>query len=40
VSQGISQSEVDAWAADLRAFGIRGDYFFSVNEYIFTADKP
>jgi arsenite methyltransferase len=40
VTQGVSQSEVDAWADDLRAVGARGDYFFSVNEYIFTADKP
>jgi hypothetical protein len=40
VPQGISQSEADAWAADLRTLGISGDYFFSLNEYIFTADKP
>jgi len=40
VSQGISQSEADAWADDLRALGSGGDYFFSLNEYIFTAAKP
>jgi SAM-dependent methyltransferase len=40
VSQGISQSEADAWADDLRALGSSGDYFFNHNEYIFTADKP
>src|SRR5262245_50410876 len=40
VSQGISQSEADAWAGDLRALGSGGDYFFSLNEYIFTAAKP
>jgi hypothetical protein len=40
VSQGIAQSEADAWADDLRALGSRGDYFFSANEYIFTAAKP
>jgi arsenite methyltransferase len=39
VSQGISQSEADAWAEDLRALDARGEYFFSANEYIFTADK-
>jgi ubiquinone/menaquinone biosynthesis C-methylase UbiE len=39
VSQGVPQSEADAWADDLRALGSRGDYFFSSNEYIFTADK-
>src|SRR5262249_45041171 len=36
VSQGVSQSEADAWAEELRALGSSGDYFFSVNEYIFT----
>jgi len=40
VSQGISQSEADAWAGDPRALGSSGDYFFNHNEYIFTADKP
>ena len=40
VTQGVSQSEADAWADDLRAVGARGNYFFSLNEYIFTADKP
>jgi len=39
VSQGVSQSEADAWADDLRALGSSGDYFSSSNEYIFTADK-
>jgi arsenite methyltransferase len=39
VSQGVSQDEADAWADDLRALGSRGTYFFSLNEYIFTADK-
>jgi arsenite methyltransferase len=40
VSQGVSQHEADAWADDLRALGSCGEYFFSSNEYIFTADKP
>jgi SAM-dependent methyltransferase len=39
VSHGISQSEADAWADDLPALGASGEYFFSANEYIFTADK-
>ena len=39
VSQGISQDEADAWASELRGLGGKGQYFFSVNEYIFTADK-
>jgi hypothetical protein len=40
VSQGVSQSEADAWADDIRALGSSGDYIFNHNEYIFTADKP
>jgi ubiquinone/menaquinone biosynthesis C-methylase UbiE len=40
VSQGVSQSEADAWADELRALGSSGEYFFSANEYIFTAEKP
>jgi hypothetical protein len=40
VSQGVSQREADAWADELRALGSSGDYFFSSNEYLFTAEKP
>ena len=40
VSQGVSQSEADAWADDLKALGSAGNYFCSWTEYIFTADKP
>jgi ubiquinone/menaquinone biosynthesis C-methylase UbiE len=40
VSQGISQGETDAWAEGLRKLGSSGDYFYSSNEYIFTADRP
>lgn len=40
VSQGVSQTEVDAWADDLTALASSGSYFYSSNEYIFTADKP
>jgi SAM-dependent methyltransferase len=39
-SQGIPESEATAWADDLRDLGSSGDYFFSSNEYIFTAIKP
>jgi arsenite methyltransferase len=39
VSQGVSQREANAWAEDLRALGSGGTYFFSLNEYIFTAVK-
>jgi len=40
VSQGVSQAEVDAWAEELPNLGSSGDYFFSSNEYMFTADRP
>ncbi len=40
VSQGVSQVEADAWAAELPNLGSTGDYFFSSNEYILTAQKP
>lgn len=39
-SQGISAEEAVAWKADLENLGNAGDYFFSSNEYIFTARKP
>jgi len=34
---GITREEADAWLADL--IGLREDYFFSVNRYLFTAVK-
>lgn len=40
VSQGTPEGEAAAWANDLRELGATGHYFFSSNEYIFTADKP
>lgn len=38
--QGVTQEEADAWAEDLRKLGERGEYFFSINVYIFLAVKP
>ncbi len=40
VSQGMAEDEAEAWAADLRGLGSSGEYFFSLNEYIFTGEKP
>ncbi len=37
---GISEAEADAWAADLRELGEAGEYFFSVNRYLFQVIKP
>jgi len=37
---GVAAEEVQAWAADLRELASRGEYFFSVNRYLFLATKP
>ena len=39
-SQGLEQDEVQAWQQDLVQLAQQGAYFFSSNEYIFTAEKP
>ncbi len=33
----LDAGTVEAWAADLRALGARGEYFFSLNRYLFAA---
>lgn len=38
--QGIGKDEADAWANDLRDMGARGEFFFSINRYLFQAVKP
>jgi len=40
VTRGIDKDEADRWARDLRQYGERGDYFFSLNRYLFVARKP
>jgi arsenite methyltransferase len=37
---GITQDDVDAWAAELQALGEAGEYFFSLNRYLFQVIKP
>jgi len=37
---GIDPTEAGAWAADLRGRTGEGDYFFSVNRYLFRARRP
>ena len=37
---GVSQAEADAWMQDLRRAAENGEYFFSLNRYLFVADKP
>ncbi|HEX5634521.1 MAG TPA: methyltransferase domain-containing protein [Gemmatimonadales bacterium] len=38
--RGVTPAEADAWAEDLRELGRRGEYFFSLNQYVFLATKP
>ncbi|MCH8953472.1 MAG: methyltransferase domain-containing protein [Proteobacteria bacterium] len=37
--QGVSAEEADAWAEDLHDLGRAGKYFFSLNRYLFAAEK-
>jgi len=37
---GIDPTEAAAWAAELRSRAAEGDYFFSVNRYLFRARRP
>lgn len=37
--QGISKETVDAWASELRTLESQGDYFFSLNRYVFISNK-
>ena len=36
----VPREEADAWVADLEALGQRGEYFFSLNRYLFCVSKP
>jgi len=37
--QAITADEVEAWTRDLEQVGREGDYFFSLNRYLFLAEK-
>ena len=37
---GITRDEAEAWAQEVRRFGDRGEYFFSLNRYLFLAQRP
>ena len=37
---GLTEEDASAWAADLRRLGDAGEYFFSVNRYLFIVVKP
>lgn len=36
---GVSQSDADAWFAEFAALSGEGNFFFSLNRYLFVADK-
>jgi hypothetical protein len=37
---GVTQEEADAWLAEFSELGEQGRFFFSLNRYLFVADKP
>jgi arsenite methyltransferase len=38
--KGVTQNEADAWLAEFTELGKEGRFFFSLNRYLFVADKP
>jgi len=40
IRQGVPAAEAEAWAADLRGRTADGDYFFSLNRFLFVATRP
>ena len=38
--QGVTEEEALAWLEDLRRTGERGEYFFSLNQYLYLVVKP
>jgi hypothetical protein len=38
--RGVSQDEANAWLAEFTVLGNEGKFFFSLNRYLFIADKP
>lgn len=36
----ITRAEAEAWASELSGLGESGDYFFSLNRYLFLVRKP
>jgi arsenite methyltransferase len=39
-SLGASEEDVEAWAAEQRELGERGEFYFSVTQFCFTAKRP
>ncbi|MGH7318798.1 MAG: methyltransferase domain-containing protein [Candidatus Rokuibacteriota bacterium] len=40
IRRGVPREEAEAWEADLRRRTGDGDYFFSLNRFLFVATKP
>ena len=38
--KGVSQEEASAWLAEFAELGKQGEFFFSLNRYLFLAGKP
>ena len=38
--KGVSQEEADAWLGEFAELDKQGKFFFSLNRYLFVADKP
>jgi ubiquinone/menaquinone biosynthesis C-methylase UbiE len=38
--KGVSREEADAWLAEFDELNKQGEFFFSLNRYLFVADKP
>jgi len=38
--RGVTREEADAWLAEFSELGKQGRFFFSLNRYLFVADKP
>jgi len=36
---GLSAADIAAWREDARRMGDRGEYFFSLNRYVFIAER-
>ena len=37
--KGVSREETDGWLAEFASLGKQGKFFFSLNRYLFVADK-
>jgi hypothetical protein len=40
IARGVPREDAEAWEADLRGRTGEGDYFFSVNRFLFVATRP